>query len=104
MFDSSLPDTYNQSLKCPILHFLYQCLFNDGVSTDVCSMILELTINIVKHDESDEEMSADDGTTMQLGTELIKPFVPTLMMYLRSIVKSKQQKMLLQLAFQILSW
>lgn len=109
LFSSPLPNVLNgtcDTSDCPILHFVYKCLFTDGISSEVSRVILELTVNLIAQDknEMDEDVSLNDEPTCELGMELLKPFIPTILMYLRSIIKIKQSGILLQLGFQVLSW
>ena len=102
---------------------MYQCLFTENISSKVSHTILELTLNLIKGEEEEEEFESDDEDgfvnhtvddsipledSPPLGLKLVKHFVPILLQYLSSVIKnkSKQQTKVeenLQLEFNVLS-
>ena len=102
---------------------MYQCLLTENISSKVSHTILELTLNLIKGEEEEEEFESDDEDgfvnhtvddfipledSPPLGLKLVKHFVPILLQYLSSVIKnkSKQQTKVeenLQLEFNVLS-
>jgi U3 small nucleolar RNA-associated protein 20 len=102
LFSSTYPNGMDVSNgDSSILHFIYQCLSSPGVSVDVSIVILELTlylIGILKYDDNDGDGDGD-------GDEYVKPFIPSLLSCVRSVIKDKQQDgPLLEYSFQLLTW
>ena len=125
LFTSTVPSylSLSSTTLFPILHFVYQCLLNKNISSKVSHTILELTLNLIKGEEEEEEFendnedgfvnhTVDDCIPLEdpspLGLELVKHFVPILLQYLSSVIRnnSKQQSKVednLQLEFDVLS-
>ena len=125
LFTSTVPSCLSLSSTTlfPILHFVYQCLLSENISSKVSHTILELTLNLIKGEEEEEEFendnedgfvnhTEDDSFPLEdsppLGLELVKHFVPILLQYLSSVIKNKikhqnKAEENLQLEFDVLS-
>ena len=116
MPDSVLRDvslTSSEDAKC-ILHYVFSCLLTPAVSKKVLNCVLELANSLLEDAgassmETDRNSHAQDGVDSRgsglvEGRSLLQPFVPQLLHYLSSAVKSKGGKLTAeQLEFAVLS-
>lgn len=85
------------------------------MSHQVSQTILELTLNLIKPlkedtseeqemDEEEEEVIMEMSEPFEFGLDLLRPFMPTLLSYLSSVIRDKKYKEgKVQLEFNLLS-
>ena len=116
IFAAPPPDPSLSPSNCsPILHYVYKCLCSESVSHQVSQTILELTLNLIKPlkedtseeqeiDEEEEEVIMEMSEPFEFGLDLLRPFMPTLLSYLSSVIRDKKYKEgKVQLEFNLLS-